>query len=507
MKRNDTIKYLGAGAAVALFLGLLLWLIRSQRRRQEMISTHNHFSLAVVLILASASSLFGKDAPRKNPVPAESAQAEASKLFKEVYGHEYSTAKTAAEKQALAKKLLSKANESKDDPASQFVLLRLARDIATQAADGQTAFLAIDETAAAFQIDANEIKLAVLTKFAFAAQMPIQHESIAEEALKLVDKAIFQDNFKVADGLGKLAHAEARKTREKELVNQAQGRIAEVAELVEAYKVVMAAKNTLEKTPDDPEANLVVGKYDCFVKGDWDTGLPMLALGKDEMLNALAKQELEGVVSATEQAKLGDAWWNMAEKQEATAKKQMQARARYWYQKALPAFAGLIKDKLEKRVAETQFAPEAASGTARAKERKPGRAGRIFISCDDAFELYVNGEQVLAGKLNTVATRDYRFSARDVITVKCINYVGVKGFACTILFQGGSRITTTRGWMGYRPKSNEEWFKPQNVGELYAVVPGSNHDTTKQVMQACGVSTPDVWGQGETCYLVYVVKF
>ena len=128
-----------------------------------------------------------------------------------------------------------------------------------------------------------------------------------------------------------------------------------------------AARVTLEKTPDDPEANLVVGKYLCFVKGDWDKGLPMLALGKDEALKALAKQELEGAASSTEQAKLGDGWWNLAEKQEGTAKKQIQARAGYWYQKALPGLSGLMKDKVEKRLAQVagELSPEADSTASR----------------------------------------------------------------------------------------------------------------------------------------------
>ena len=121
--------------------------------------------------------------------------------------------------------------------------------------------------------------------------------------------------------------------------------------------------------------------------------------------------------------------------------------------------------------------------------------------------MYVNGEKVLTGNLSSVATRDSRFSTGDVITAKCVNTGGVKGFACAILFPGGTRITSMRGWMGYKPKNEQEWFKPQNIGELYAVVPGSNHDTTNKVKEACKVPPPDIWGQGETCYLVYVVKF
>lgn len=313
-------------------------------------ATYAFFTLSVLFVLALALPLSGQEAAKKAPIPADAAQAEATKLIKEVYGDEWAKAKTATQKQALAKKLLGKANDSKDEPASRFVLLRLAKDIATQAADGQTAFQAIDAMAETFQIDATEMKVVVLTKFASLAKTTAQHKSVAEQALELVSQSISQDNFAVADQLGQLALGEARKAREKELIAQAQGRIAEIAELVKAYEDVKAAKVTLEKTPDDPEANLTVGKYLCFVKGDWDRGLPMLALGKDDALKALAQQELQGAVSSKEQAKLGDGWWSLAEEQEGTAKKQIRERAGYWYQKALPGLSGLMKDKVEKRI-------------------------------------------------------------------------------------------------------------------------------------------------------------
>jgi hypothetical protein len=139
-----------------------------------------------------------------------------------------------SEKQALAKKLIGRVNETKGNPANQFVSLRLAKDIATQASDGQTAFQAIDTMAETFRIDANTMKMEVLTKFASAAQKPAQHKTIAEQALKLADQAVSQDHFMVANQLDKLALAEAKRALDKELLTQAQGQIAEVAELVKA---------------------------------------------------------------------------------------------------------------------------------------------------------------------------------------------------------------------------------------------------------------------------------
>ena len=110
----------------------------------------------------------------------------------------------------------------------------LAKDIATQASDGQTAFQAIDTMAETSAVDANTMKMAVLTKFASAAQEPAQHKSIAEQALKLADQAVGQDHFMVANQLGKLALAEAKRAADRELLAQAQGQIAEVAERVKA---------------------------------------------------------------------------------------------------------------------------------------------------------------------------------------------------------------------------------------------------------------------------------
>ena len=77
--------------------------------------------LALLFLLAFASSVPGKDAAEKRPVPLDAAQAEATKLVKEVYGDEYAKAKTFELKQALGKKLLQKGIETEKDDAARFV--------------------------------------------------------------------------------------------------------------------------------------------------------------------------------------------------------------------------------------------------------------------------------------------------------------------------------------------------------------------------------------------------
>ena len=79
-----------------------------------------------------------------------------------------------------------------------------------------------------FPVDADAMKMAVLAKFAAVAKQPSQHKSIAEQASKLVDQAVSQDRFMVANQLGKLALAEAKRAPDQELVAHAQDQMAQV---------------------------------------------------------------------------------------------------------------------------------------------------------------------------------------------------------------------------------------------------------------------------------------
>jgi hypothetical protein len=47
----------------------------------------------------------------------------------------------------------------------------------------------------------------------------------------------------------------------------------EIAEKHKEYQAVKSAENTLAEKPDDPAANLAMGKYLCFSKGEWEWGI------------------------------------------------------------------------------------------------------------------------------------------------------------------------------------------------------------------------------------------
>jgi hypothetical protein len=335
-----------------------------------------HIALLFVLVAAwSAASpnLLAAGRNKKQPVPSADAQAQAMKIIKEMYGDEYKQATTLEKKQALAKTLFDKGITIRDDLPGKFVLLKLSREVATQALDGLTAFKAVDGISETFEVDPAEMKADVLKRGAAHATSNLHHQRLMEVAMPLVDVAISEDNFVVAKDLCDFAASEAQAANQSDARQRAIARGAEVETVLAAvYEKAQSAAPMLSADPINPAANADYGKYLCFVKKDWNQGILMLALGDDAKLKALAQQELDEL-SPTRPEQLGDNWWDAVDKEGEFVKGQGQARAAYWYRKALPELSGLRKAQVDKRLASVeqasaeQAAPSATDETSATK--------------------------------------------------------------------------------------------------------------------------------------------
>jgi len=98
----------------------------------------------------------------------------------------------------------------------------------------------------------------------------------------------------------------------------------------EAVKKAMA--KLLEK-PDDPSANLEVGKHLGFEMEDWDNALPYLSRGSDKALSTLSTKEQDSPKNATAKVSLGDEWMNVSLKYP-KARQAICDHAISWYVKA-----------------------------------------------------------------------------------------------------------------------------------------------------------------------------
>jgi hypothetical protein len=143
---------------------LLLAVSTTDRRRFEMTQRTTQFvtqiSLAAFVVLwFGVLPIFAQG---KSAVPSEAEQTKALRLLRDIFKAEYDIARTTEQKSQLAKKMLEQASQSKTDPLSYYMLLRVAKDIAVAAGDAGTAIQAIDRMAETYNIDAVQLKSQIL---------------------------------------------------------------------------------------------------------------------------------------------------------------------------------------------------------------------------------------------------------------------------------------------------------------------------------------------------------
>ena len=302
----------------------------------------------------------------KTPVPPEDEQAKSRKLVAEIYGPEIGRAKTPGERTTLAKKLIASAAETSNDAPARRVLLTTARELAEKAAEPQTAFEAIEALGASFAVDVLKEKAGLLERLAKGARAATERAAAAERILALADEAGDADNYDLAGRLLKSAQQMAARWRDDGLRERALAQARQLHDARQAWSDAAKARETLRTSPEDPEANLVLGKYLAFVKQDWDGGLPRLALGSDAALKALAEQELANPDSLDAKVALANAWWDLGGKLKEGMDRLARLRAGYWYRIVLDELPeGLQKAVVQKRLEEAA-ALEAAAPPSRA---------------------------------------------------------------------------------------------------------------------------------------------
>ena len=303
--------------------------------------------------------------PARAEVPDAAAQQKATAQMKEVLKDEFAQAKTPEAQIALARHLGKLAEEDfATDPAVSYVMAKEALDLAIRQCDPALASDLVGGFTNHFEVDTWEMKATTLNRLARSAKTADIRESLAKGAIDLVDKALADERNDVAAELAGTASFLAGVLKEIPLHDAAK----EVTERVRCVQRVAeeekAANATLTAQPDDPDANLTVGKVKCFLKDDWKFGPPILLKGNDDALKDLAQQDSAGPTESADRLKLADAWWDLADKRaadksEAARKddwtiKPMRVRAAYWYQKALPGLSGLALTKAQKRIDEAE---------------------------------------------------------------------------------------------------------------------------------------------------------
>ncbi len=309
---------------------------------------------------------------KKSPMPDQTRfQAMKTKILK-IYQKEFADAKTPQGKLALAEKLDGEADSSKGEPAERFALWRMAAEKDAEAGDVSTAIDIVDKIAAQFEGDSEAIKYELLVGGAArATSTPEGARSFCDAAMKLAVAAVEIEDYDAASRYAKQAIGALRRVKDPQFSREVVAHDREIERLKTRYAAVTNATETLKGEPDNAAANLTVGQWHCFVKSEWEKGLPHLAKGSREDLAQLARQELAKPAAAAEQAVVGDAWWELAEKDRTETKSSLRARALFWYQQASPGLTGLAKVQVDKRI-------ESLAQTSGGEPRQPNPAAKTF---------------------------------------------------------------------------------------------------------------------------------
>lgn len=290
------------------------------------------------------------DVTKRAALPDVAKQREAENLIKDLFKDQYAR-KAIADRKGLVRGLLEQARKSQDDPAGTWVLFREAQDIAVQIADADLAVEAIESAARIFDIDALSLKAGAFAAIGKTAKASEDFAALTEALMKLVEELIQADQFETAEKSAASALQHAKKAGDPAVIARVTSRSKEVSEARTLYQTQKGVLQTLVKNPDDPAANLEMGRFLCYVKGSWDLGLRFLVKGSDPGLKALAEKELSNPVLAADRAALGDGWYDLADKDKSPLRKsQLLAHARVIYESALQEATALLRAKIEKRL-------------------------------------------------------------------------------------------------------------------------------------------------------------
>jgi hypothetical protein len=289
--------------------------------------------------------------PNRPAPPSQAACAASLKIIRELMAKQYADTSPAG-RRALASALLETVRTTKDDPASRYVLLREAADVAVSAADAPSALVASIALGLSYNLDPLLLESEALTRLSPKITQPQDAIFMATNALALLRTQVHNRAYSDAAKLIPLLHEVANKTHHVVIIAKTRDQIVWVEALATEYGRIAPAFVTLGEHPGDPASNFAVGRFYCLRAGDFGKGLPLLVRTTDPAMKSLAAADLANPTTGMAQKEIADLWVAQSTKE---AKRSPEAdscnrRAVYWYEKAQPNLQGIAKTIVQQRL-------------------------------------------------------------------------------------------------------------------------------------------------------------
>ncbi len=275
---------------------------------------------------------------KRDPVPPVKELTVAQEKLREIYREKLAFAKTEPYKSKLASEMIDTAAELKADPAGAYVLQQAAMTLAVEAADASVLLKAVDQRIARFEVDSFQENLKWIQAFGEATASRdaslVRGDPIVQRAIPVIYAGIQADEYMSASSVARIANRLTGNqignvfsrllTRLRSQLGSARREYEQSVEFLEQYRI----------DPEDKAAGAAFGRFLCFIKGDWETGLPLVAEGPSGDLTEVARMDLRGGRTAAEQVAVADAWWELSERGNGIYRQGAQDRAVLWYQQA-----------------------------------------------------------------------------------------------------------------------------------------------------------------------------
>lgn len=294
-------------------------------------------------------------------MPTRAALAKAKESVEKLYDPRIKAAKQLRDYTQLADEMVAAAENMTADPAGAYALLDEAIEVFAITGQLDQLLKTVDLQVMMFEVDAITANTDAMELFAkknsAAMAAKVDSRAFMRRLVPVAFSAIESDQY---EGLLEVLPAAVQ-------FEGQSGNRAFLADLNRLRQQTTAARNhyrqlsnalgTLRGDAEDPRANSIVGRYVSFIKGDWQTGLPLLVKGDNARLSEMARLDLATGNSADSMLKTADSWWELAE---ATSNELFggacRQRASHWYEMAMAQ----LPESLEKMHAKARY--EEASG-------------------------------------------------------------------------------------------------------------------------------------------------
>jgi hypothetical protein len=265
-----------------------------------------------------------------------------------------------------------------------------------------------------FELNVFPEKVELLTQAGTHARLPRNKTELADACLTTGFAALAANDYASAAALAQLATDTAAGSGDPSQAQQADFLNSETALCSDAFEIVSNSWNILRDKPNDPPANLAVGKFLYFVKNDLAAGLPLLARGNDEALKMVVNWEINGNFNdASQKLALGNSWWDLSAKAQGDDQLFYQRRARFWYLKCLASSKGPDKNRLHQQLADRLATVPAEAGVVHIVSRVGGAEFVDIYSDEVRWKSSRRGTS--GNKINQVSLGDFAADGLEVI--------------------------------------------------------------------------------------------